>query len=92
MYLRTTLIRGGFLLLALFVSAPASAQQAGLQIQVVTQDGGVPIANAQVMVSNPGTGLVRATRTDAFGQVRIEGLTTGSGYSVTVGAWRIPLR
>lgn len=86
MYLRTTLIRGGFLLLALFVSAPAFAQQAGLQIQVVTQDGGVPIADAQVTVSNPGTGLVRAARTDAFGQVRLEGLTTGSGYSITVTA------
>lgn len=68
------------------MSLPASAQQAGLQIQVVAQADGAPIASAQVTVSNPGTGLVRTARTDAFGQVRIEGLATGSGYAITVGA------
>ena len=83
---RTTLIGWAFLLLALFVNLPASAQQAGLQIQVVAQDGGAPIAGAQVTLSNPGTGLVRTARTDAFGQVRIEGLATGSGYSIAVDA------
>jgi len=86
MYHRTTLIGWGFLLLALFGSLPASAQQAGLQIQVLAQDGGAPVVGAQVTLLNPGTGLVRAARTDAFGQVRIEGLATGGGYSITVDA------
>lgn len=86
MFVRTIYILGGLCLFNFLVALPASAQQAGIQIQVIAQEDGAPVADAQVTLSNPGTGLVRTVQTDAFGQVRIEGLTTGSGYIVTVGA------
>ncbi|MFM9852234.1 MAG: TonB-dependent receptor domain-containing protein [Sphingomonadaceae bacterium] len=70
--------------LSSFMSSPAMAQQAGLQITVVRDAGGGPVANAQVTVDNPEIGLSRVLTTDANGQARLGGLSTGGRYRITV--------
>ncbi len=75
----------GLWALAAGMAAPAFAQQAGIAIAVV-DDAGAPVADAEVVVTNPAIGLVRTLRTDARGQVRIEGLSTAGEYSVAVPA------
>ena len=66
------------------IALPALAQQAGLQIQIVNQADGSPLANADITVSNPDLGFERHIRTDGFGQARIEGLVTSGRYVVSV--------
>ncbi len=68
------------------VAAPAYAQQAGLQINVVNNDTGAPVANAEVTVENADIGLKRTVRSDDFGQVRLEALVTSGLYNVSVAA------
>ena len=68
------------------IAAPASAQQAGLQINVVQEDGGAPVAGAQVTIENKEIGFRRSETTDDFGRVRLEALTTSGTYIVSVAA------
>lgn len=66
------------------VASPAFAQQAGLQISVVRAGSGEPIAAVEVVVENRAIGYARRVRTDDFGKARLEGLTTGGAYRVSV--------
>lgn len=68
--------------LAIGFALPAAAQQAGIQIAVVADDGR-PLADIDVLVENPGIGLRRVVRSDAQGLARIEGLTTAGEYRVS---------
>ena len=68
------------------IAAPASAQQAGLQINVVQEDGGAPVAGAKVTIENKEIGFRRSETTDDFGRVRLEALTTSGTYIVSVAA------
>lgn len=63
---------------------PAQAQQAGLQVQVTRAIDGGPLADTAVVVTNPDIGFERRLTTDAFGQVRLEGLGTAGRYVVSV--------
>ena len=65
---------------------PAWAQQAGLKITVVREVGGAPVAQAEIKVENPDIGLSRTLVTDANGQARLDGLTTGGRYRISVAA------
>ncbi|MEN9932726.1 MAG: hypothetical protein RIS17_1299 [Pseudomonadota bacterium] len=60
------------------IAAPATAQQAGIQVIVVDAATGAPLPGIAVTIANPATGLARTATSDAAGQVRIDGLTTGS--------------
>lgn len=60
------------------ITAPAAAQQAGIQVIVVDAASGAPLPDIAVTIANPATGLARTATSDAAGQVRIDGLTTGS--------------
>lgn len=71
-------------IVSILVAAPASAQQAGLQIAVIEAGSGAPVAGAEVIVSNPAIGYERRLQTDRFGQARVDGLTTGGAYGVSV--------
>lgn len=81
-YLASSLIPA----IALAVPTAAMAQQAGLQITIVRADGGAPVASAEVTITNPDIGLSRVLTTDANGQVRADGLTTGGRYRISVAA------
>lgn len=71
---------------AISVTAPAYAQQAGLQINVVNNETGAPVANAEVTIENADIGLKRVVRSDDFGRVRLEALATSGLYNVSVAA------
>ncbi len=71
---------------AISLAGPAYAQQAGLQINVVNDETGAPVANAEVTVENADIGLKRTARSDDFGQVRLEALITSGLYNVSVAA------
>ncbi len=75
------LIVGGAVAFAA-ISSPAAAQQAGLQIAVVSADTGAPVADAAIIITNRDFAIRRTARTDMRGQVRVEGLTTGGAYAV----------
>jgi outer membrane receptor protein involved in Fe transport len=64
------------------VAVSAAAQQAGIQIAVVRADDGLPVAGADIILENKELAFRRTLRTDARGQVRVEGLTTGGAYLV----------
>lgn len=66
------------------ISAPAYAQQAGLQINVVDDTTGEPVGNASVKIENSDIGLTRVLTTDDFGRVRLEALATSGFYQVSV--------
>ena len=68
----------------LAVSSPALAQQAGLQIAVVDEATGAPVADAEVVVENAAIGYARTLRTDAQGMARLDGLSTAGDYIVSV--------
>ncbi len=68
------------------VPMAASAQQAGLQIMVVRDADGTPVASARITIENPEVGVSRSLTTDANGQVRLDGLTTGGRYRISVAA------
>lgn len=68
------------------LAAPAYAQQAGLQINVVDNESGAPVANAEVTIENADIGLKRVVRSDDFGRVRLEALVTSGLYKVSVAA------
>ena len=74
------------MVLAAAIPVPAMAQQAGLQITVVRATDGTPVAQAQVTVVNPDVGVSRTLTTDANGQARLDGLTTGGRYRISVAA------
>ncbi len=63
--------------LAATIAAPAMAQQAGLQITVVRDADGTPVARAEVTVSNTDIGLSRTLTTDANGQVTFTSIFPG---------------
>lgn len=67
-------------------AAPALAQEAGLQVYVVRDTDGAPLAGTEVTITNPDTGYSRRLRTDAFGQIRLDGLGTAGRYVVSVAA------
>lgn len=69
---------GAWLLATAAIATPAAAQQAGIQIIVVDAASGAPLPGIAVTIANPATGLARTATSDAAGQVRIDGLTTGS--------------
>lgn len=71
---------------AITATAPAYAQQAGLQINVVDDETGAPVANAAVIIENADIGLTRTLTTDDFGRVRLEALVTSGLYTVSVAA------
>ncbi len=66
----------------LVVAAPALAQQAGLQVAVISAESGAPLADTAIVVANDELGIARAARTDANGQVRLEALPTGGAWVV----------
>jgi Carboxypeptidase regulatory-like domain/TonB dependent receptor/TonB-dependent Receptor Plug Domain len=70
---------------ALLPTAPALAQQAGIEIAVVDETG-APVADAEVVIENRAIGLLRQLRTDARGRVQVDGLTTAGEYLVSVPA------
>lgn len=75
---------GAALTAASVICAPAAhAQQAGIEITVVTSEG-APVAGAQVVVENPAIGFARTLVTDTRGVVRLDGVTTGGAYQVSV--------
>lgn len=61
------------------VPMAASEQPAGLQIMVVRDADGTPVANAQVTIDNPEVGVSRKLTTDAAGGIR----TLGTGFTAT---------
>lgn len=71
--------------LAIGFALPASAQQAGIQIAVVADDGRA-LPDVEVLVENPGIGFRRIVRSDAQGLARVEGLTTAGEYRVSAQA------
>ncbi len=75
---------GPLLLLAALSLAPgtALAQQAGLAITVLDVADRRPVADAILMVVNPAIGFRQELRTDAGGQARLTGLSTGGQYVV----------
>lgn len=66
------------------IVAPAEAQvtTSGIRGNVVDADG-APVANADIVVRDAETGLVRSTTTTASGQFTIRNLPVGGAYSVT---------
>ena len=83
----TSLLRtgvgGAALVAASVVIAPAAhAQQAGIAITVVDENG-APVANAEVVVANPAIGFTRTLTTDARGAVRVSS-TSISGKQITL--------
>lgn len=70
------------LVAAAAISAPAYAQQAGIQIALVDATTNQPAADVEVRIENAEIGYSRTARTDQNGFVRIEGLTTA-------GSWRV---
>lgn len=86
MALNRAAFAGQLLVAATFAcAAPASAQQAGIEITVV-DSGGAPVADTEVVIENSAIGFVRTVRTDARGTARIDGLTTAGEYLVSVPA------
>ena len=83
--LRATASAGALGAAALVLAPPAMAQQAGIEIAVV-DEGGAPVADAEVKIANPAIGLTRTLRTDARGRVQLDGLTTAGEYLVSVPA------
>ncbi|MBY0583440.1 MAG: TonB-dependent receptor [Sphingomonas sp.] len=79
-------LRSSATLAALIAPMSAMAQQAGLQITVVRDEGGAPVTDAEVTIENADIGLSRVVKTDDNGQVRLDGLTTGGQYRITVAA------
>ncbi len=61
---------------------PAAAQQASLQIAIVDQADGAPVADAPVEVADLARGTMRQVRTDPRGLARVDALTTGGSYVV----------
>lgn len=74
--------RAGVCVIALATAAPALAQQAGIQVAVVSADDGTPVADAAIVIENRELAIRRLARTDARGQARVEGLTTGGAYTI----------
>jgi hypothetical protein len=66
----------------LYVASPALAQQAGLQVVVVSANSGAPLPDTDVVIANDALGVARAARTDANGQIRLEALPTGGAWVV----------
>ena len=66
----------------LLIASPAAAQQAGIQVSVVRADTGAPVADTPILVENEELAIRRSVRTDARGQFRLEGLSTGGRYHI----------
>ena len=79
---RRMLARAGVCAVVFAISAPALAQQAGIQVAVVRADDGAPLADSAIVIENHSLAIRRTVRTDARGQVRIEGLTTAGAYTL----------
>ncbi len=73
-------------LIAVAAPTPAFAQQAALQITVLRETEGTPVVGADVTVENPEIGVSRTLTTDSNGQIRLDGLTTGGRYRISVAA------
>lgn len=70
--------------LSILAATTALAQQAGIQVAVTTAATGEPATERAVDVSNRDLGVALSGRTDSFGQVRFEGLTTTGAWIVSV--------
>lgn len=79
--LSRALLTSGLLLAA----SPAFAAS-GLQINVLDEATGKPEAGVTVIIANPGTGFSREMTTDAYGQVRLDNITTAGAYELSVAA------
>jgi outer membrane receptor protein involved in Fe transport len=71
---------------AVFLAAPAYAQQAGIQVALVDAESGKPAANIEVTIENGAIGYSRTLRSDARGMVRVEGLSAAGDYRVSTAA------
>ncbi len=71
--------------IAVILTAPAMAQQAGIHVTIVSE-GGQPVGNAEVVIANTESGFERTLRTDDFGQIRLEGLGGSGRYLIRVPA------
>ena len=69
---------------AVVLPAPLAAQQITSGIEgTVTDDSGVPLAGATVVITDTRTGTSRTLTTGAEGQFRVDSLVTGGPYTVT---------
>ncbi|MBX9731275.1 MAG: TonB-dependent receptor plug domain-containing protein, partial [Sphingomonas sp.] len=75
-------LAGAAMVAAVVVASPAMAQLAGLKVTVVDEATGAPAADAEVVVTNPAIGFERTLKTDAQGQLLLDGLSTVGSYSV----------
>ncbi|MGB9069041.1 MAG: TonB-dependent receptor [Candidatus Acidiferrales bacterium] len=74
------------LTVSLFVSVPVSAQVAGATLQgTVTDASGAAVPNANVSITDTGTGITRVTTTDSAGVYSVPNLVVGI-YDVSVSA------
>ncbi len=73
----------GLFLLGLW-AAPVLAQQASLEVTVLDQESGAPVAGVRVELANPEIGLALAQATNAQGKVRFPSLSTAGRYAVSV--------
>lgn len=73
------------LLVFLFgITRPVTAQSA-IEATVRTADGGAPLEDVVVRLTNEAVGLVRSAETDAQGRIRFSGLATAGTYTVSAG-------
>ncbi|MFM9828564.1 MAG: TonB-dependent receptor domain-containing protein [Sphingomonas sp.] len=79
---RGGMVAAGVVVASVLAAAPAHAQLAGLKITVVDEASGAPVADADVVVTNVAIGYERTLRSDAQGQLFVEGLSTAGTYSV----------
>ena len=62
----------------------SNAQQTSADVRgAVTDEGGMALANATVIVRNEATGLTRSTQTNANGEYNVRNLPVGINYSVS---------
>ncbi|MEQ8558337.1 MAG: TonB-dependent receptor [Henriciella sp.] len=67
------------------IVAPAEAQVTSSGIRgTVTDEAGAPVANADVVIRDDSTGIVRTTTTTSNGQFTIRNLPVGGTYAVSV--------
>src|SRR5688572_6394362 len=69
----------------LLFAAPSHAQQASLAVNVVSQEGSAPLADAEVTLENRAIGVTQKARTDSTGRAHFAGLSTSGQYVVSVG-------
>lgn len=71
-------------LLGLLLPATLSAQQASLEVVVLDQVSGAPLAATEVVLENAAVGLRTAATTNTQGKARFNSLSTAGKYRITV--------